>query len=198
MSCSLWNVTVRRWRGNKSFSTGFDRRRSTTENSDEKCFLPRYGRGNAAIRRTAKLPYDNDSFGSVAGIGEQRLAVLSQFSPGAGSCREIFMMDMPVDVHIGIRTQHATRVVAFDQAQFGQHLHIFVHPLDVAASSPFQFAHRQRTLPQQGGYQSPAAFSQPAKKSLPAARSSMSRPGNCRPVPTCPFAARRSASRATR
>ena len=40
---------------------------------------------------------------------------------------------MNVDVHIGIRTQHATRVVAFDQAQFGQHLHIFWYPPACAA-----------------------------------------------------------------
>ena len=40
---------------------------------------------------------------------------------------------MNVDVHIGIRTQHATRVVAFDQAQFGQHLHIFWYPSACAA-----------------------------------------------------------------
>ena len=54
-------------------------------------------------------------------------------SPGAGSCRDVFMMDMHVDVHIGKWTQDTASVIAFDQAQFGQHLHIFVHPLDVAA-----------------------------------------------------------------
>lgn len=55
----------------------------------------------------------------AAGTGERRLAARSQFSPGTGSCRDICIMDMHVDVHIGIRTQHAARVVAFDQAQFG-------------------------------------------------------------------------------
>ena len=76
------------------------------------------------------------------GTWERRLAANSQFSQGLGSCRDIFMMDMHVDVHIGKRTQHATRVIAFDQAQFGKHLHIFVHALDIAANSSRQFSHR--------------------------------------------------------
>ena len=50
---------------------------------------------------------------------------------------------MNVDVHIGIRTQHATRVDAFDQAQFGQHLHIFWYPSACAALPARRKAERQ-------------------------------------------------------
>jgi hypothetical protein len=91
-------------------------------------------------------------------------APVLQPSPGAGSCSDVFMMDRRVDVHIGKWTQDAASVITFDQAQCGQHLHIFMHPLDVAAGSPGQFTHRNRALPLQGGYQCPAAFGQSAEK----------------------------------
>ena len=71
------------------------------------------------------------------------------------------MMAMQVDVHIGMWTKGATRVNAFDHAQLGQHLHIFVHTLEVAANSPRQFTHRQHALLQQGCDQGSAAFGQP-------------------------------------
>ena len=83
-----------------------------------------------------------------ASTSEGRLGTALRPSQGAGSCRVVFMMDMHVDVHIGKWTQDTASVIAFDQAQFGQHLHISEHPLDVAAGSPGQFAHRNRALPQ--------------------------------------------------
>ena len=82
----------------------------------------------------ARIPFIDQA--SKQGIGHRPI------SQGLGSCRKNFMMDMHVDVHISKRTQHATRVIAFDQAQFGKHLHIFVHALDIAANSSRQFSHR--------------------------------------------------------
>ena len=74
------------------------------------------------------------------------------------------MMDMHVDVHVGKRTQHAAGVIAFDQTQTGQYVHIFVDTLDIAARPPRQLAYRHRTLPLHGGNQCPAACRQPAEE----------------------------------
>ena len=60
----------------------------------------------------------------------------------SGSCCDAFERDRPVDVHIGVGAQHAASFIALHQPQFGQHLHIFMHTLDVAANSPGQFRHR--------------------------------------------------------
>ena len=104
------------------------------------------------------------------------------------------MMNMHVDVHIGIRTQHVTRVVAFDQAQFGKHLHISVNALDIATTSPRQFTHRQRALPQQESDQRPATFGQPAEERSRTSKFSVS-PwylSACAALPACRRAARQS------
>jgi len=99
-----------------------------------------------------------------ASKSEGRLGVSLQRSPVAGSCLDVFMMDMHVDVHIDTGTHDAASVVTFDQALFGQHLSIFVHPLDVAANLPREFTHRQHALRLQSSDQGPAAFGQPAEE----------------------------------
>jgi len=73
-------------------------------------------------------------------------------------------MDTHVNAHIGAQAQRAASIIAFDQAQFGQHLDVFVDTLDVAADAPGQFPHSQRALPQQGSDQRPASFGQPAEE----------------------------------
>jgi hypothetical protein len=69
-------------------------------------------------------------------------------------------------MHFGKSTQDTASVIAFEQAQFGRHQRVFMHPLDGAPGapgSPGLFAHRHRALPQQGRYQCPAAFGQSAE-----------------------------------
>lgn len=52
------------------------------------------------------------------------------------------MMDMHIEVDIGIRTQRATRGVAFDQAQFGQ----LCQQAPMLASSPTSGGRGAHTL----------------------------------------------------
>jgi len=102
--------------------------------------------------------------GRLPAQAESGLPPRSFSSQGSGLCRDIFMMDMHVDVHVGKRTRHAAGFIAFDQTQAGQHLHILVDALDIAPGPPRKLTHRHRTLPMQGDYQGPAAFGQPAEE----------------------------------
>ena len=132
-----------------------------------------------------------------ASTGKDRLGATAQPSPGAGSCRDAYMMDMHVDVHVGKRTQHATRSIAFDQAQFGQHLNIFVHALDVAAGAPGQVRAPPSPPAVARRLPTPSDAQSACRRTRPGFRSSASRPGSCRPAPPCPLAAGLRASRAT-